>query len=83
MIKPEFSVKSIHKAVPRVEGLVCIPLINPFLHYISLDLREPSDTFPIPDIIYDPLLILSLYAFLFADQAFKAPNLTSPIESDL
>ena len=41
-----------------------------------------SNTFPIPEIIYDPSLILSPHAFLlgliFADQAFKAPNLTSP-----
>ena len=56
-------------------------MINP-LYYISLDLQEPSNTFPIPEIIYDPSLILSPHAFLlgliFADRAFKAPNLTSP-----
>jgi hypothetical protein len=42
----------------------------------------PSNTFPIPEIIYDPSLILSPHAFLlgliFADRAFKALNLTSP-----
>ena len=42
----------------------------------------PSNTFPIPEIIYDPSLILSPHTFLlgliFADRAFKAPNLTSP-----
>jgi len=52
------------------------------LYYISLNLQEPSNTFPIPEIIYDSSLILSPYAFLlgliFANQAFKALNLTSP-----
>ena len=41
-----------------------------------------SNTFPIPEIIYDPSLILSPHAFvlslIFADRAFKAPNLTFP-----
>lgn len=41
-----------------------------------------SNTFPIPEIVYDPSLIFSphviLLGMIFDDQAFLAPNLTSP-----
>jgi hypothetical protein len=43
--------------------------------------KETSNTFPIPEIIYDPSLLLSPHVFLlgliFADNAFLAPTLTS------
>jgi hypothetical protein len=43
--------------------------------------KETSNTFPIPEIIYDPSLVLSPHVFLLglilADNAFLAPNLTS------
>ncbi|XTI95812.1 hypothetical protein V2W45_1474722 [Cenococcum geophilum] len=46
--------------------------------YLSI---KKANTFPIPKIIFNPLLILSPYVFLlgllFANKAFKAPNLTS------
>jgi len=48
---------------------------------LTLCLQRTSNTFPIPEIIFDPSLILSPHVFLlgllFADQAFRAPNLTS------
>jgi hypothetical protein len=41
-----------------------------------------SNTFPIPEIVYDPSLIFSphmiLLGMIFDDQAFAAPSLTSP-----
>jgi len=41
-----------------------------------------SNMFPIPEVIYDPSLIFSphvvLCGLMFDDQAFAAPNLTSP-----
>lgn len=41
-----------------------------------------SNTFPLPEIIFDPSLILSPHVFLlgliFVDQAFRAPSLTHP-----
>jgi hypothetical protein len=41
-----------------------------------------SNTFPVPEIIYDPSLVFSphvtLLGLMFADNAFLAPNLTSP-----
>jgi hypothetical protein len=49
---------------------------------VIIYLREASNTFPIPEIIYDPSLILSPHVFLlgliFADQAFAASRLISP-----
>jgi hypothetical protein len=43
--------------------------------------KKLSNTFPVPEIIYDASLILSPHVFLlglmFADVAFEAPNLTS------
>ena len=43
--------------------------------------KEARNTFPLPEIIYDPSLILSLHVALLglilADNAFLAPNLTS------
>lgn len=46
----------------------------------SID-KETSNTFPVPEIIYDPSLVLSPHVFLLglilADGAFAAPNLTS------
>ncbi|KAI9774180.1 MAG: hypothetical protein M1839_001882 [Geoglossum umbratile] len=45
-----------------------------------LDVKD-ANKFPLPEIIFDPSLILSLHVFLlgliFADRAFAAPNLTS------
>ena len=42
--------------------------------------KEASNTFPIPEIIYDPSLVLSphiiLLGLILADGAFAAPNLT-------
>ncbi|KAI9765782.1 MAG: hypothetical protein M1839_005382 [Geoglossum umbratile] len=42
---------------------------------------KDANKFPLPEIIFDPSLILSLHVFLlgliFADRAFAAPNLTS------
>ncbi|EGE80241.2 hypothetical protein BDDG_03182 [Blastomyces dermatitidis ATCC 18188] len=44
--------------------------------------KKASDTFPLPEIIYDPSLILSPHVFLlgmlFHFKAFKDPNITSP-----
>ena len=41
-----------------------------------------SNTFPIPEVVYDPSLIFSphviLAGLMFDDQAFAAPNLLSP-----
>jgi len=46
----------------------------------SID-KETSNTFPIPETIYDPSLVLSPHVFLLglilADGAFATPNLTS------
>ncbi|KAI9889389.1 MAG: hypothetical protein M1814_005325 [Vezdaea aestivalis] len=46
-----------------------------------LGMKE-ANTFPMPEIIFDPSLILSPYVFLmgllFADKAFLAPGLTCP-----
>lgn len=43
--------------------------------------RETRNTFPLPEIIFDPSLVLSphvtLLGLLLADEAFLAPNLTS------
>ncbi|OCK91144.1 uncharacterized protein K441DRAFT_576326, partial [Cenococcum geophilum 1.58] len=43
--------------------------------------KATNNTFPIPKIIFNPLLILSPYIFLlgllFTDKAFTAPNLIS------
>jgi hypothetical protein len=40
------------------------------------------NTFPVPEIIYDPSLVFSphvmLLGIIFADEAFAAPSLTSP-----
>ena len=44
-------------------------------------LTDARNTFPIPEIIFDPSLILSPHVFLlgliFADKAFATPNLTT------
>ena len=77
----EFTFEFTKQYLGLKDWYVFLRSINP-LYYISLDLQVPSNTFPIPEIIYDPSLILSPHAFLlgliFADRAFKAPNLTSP-----
>ena len=43
-----------------------------------------SNTFPIPEVVYDPSLIFSphvvLSGLMFDDQVFAAPNLTSPAQ---
>jgi Protein of unknown function (DUF3435) len=43
---------------------------------------SPSNVFPIPEIIYDPTLVLSPHVFLlgmlFQVQAFKSPSIDSP-----
>ena len=53
----------------------------PFLPYSSPYAYRTSNTFSIPKIIFNPLLILSPYVFLlgllFTNKAFTAPNLTS------
>ncbi len=41
-----------------------------------------SNTFPVPEVLWDPCLLLSPHVFflgiLFANEAFEAPGLTSP-----
>src|SRR6516162_9325820 len=58
--------------------------LNPLLFHSparSLTNKEARNTFPLPEIIYDPSLILSphvaLLGLILANDAFLAPNLTS------
>jgi hypothetical protein len=63
-----------------------VPFPPPPIPFCSILLRsatnkEARNTFPLPEIIYDPSLILSphvaLLGLILADDAFLAPNLTS------
>ncbi len=70
----------IYQNVPWHERCVCISCCS-ILHKKQFS-RRIRNTFPIPEIIFDPSSILRPHVFLlgliFADRAFLAPNLTSP-----
>jgi Protein of unknown function (DUF3435) len=57
------------------------PQMYSFLSYYSATYIEVRNTFPLPEIIFDPSLILSphvvLLSPLLADEAFLALSLTS------
>lgn len=71
-----------------VSGPLCAPLRAPLrvcsvcTWWENLCWRRTRNTFPIPETIFDPSLILSPHVFLlgitFPDRAFLAPNLSSP-----
>ena len=68
----------------RTYYLCCTLLYRkpPFTFHKNPRSQATSNTFLIPEIIYDPSLILSPHVFLlgliFADRAFAASKLTSP-----
>jgi len=59
----------------------CLPLPLQPLVRDALAHKETRNTFPLPEIIFDPSLVLSphvaLLGLILADEAFLAPNLTS------
>jgi hypothetical protein len=74
----------VHKAVSRPKRCVSLPYFcsTKFLVCcVRVTYGDARNTFPIPEIIFDPSLILSPHVFLlgliFADKAFAAPNLTT------
>jgi hypothetical protein len=75
----------VHEAVSRSKRCVSFTLIPPCplrpSPIRSITHTGARNKFPLPEIIFDPSLILSSHVFLlgliFADRAFAAPNLTS------
>jgi hypothetical protein len=74
----------VHKEVSRYERVVSLTPADPPSPIIlarRAAYREARNTFPLPEVIFDPSLILSPYVALlglvFADNAFLAPSLTS------
>ena len=63
------------RPLPSPQCALCPSLVRGTAH------TDARNKFPLPEIIFDPSLILSPHVFLlgliFADRAFEAPNLTS------
>ena len=80
----------VHEEVSRCERVVSRTPADPpspFILARRAAHREARNTFPLPEVIFDPSLILSLHVALlglvFADNAFLAPSLTSAAISGL